>query len=77
MVEILNTYISSTRCIFSVHRIIPAVGEHIGANNALTGGGIAVGIDESMGYGVVVAGLQVIETCFLVVVLSKQPKIKF
>ena len=57
----------STGCVSPRGRVVPAVGEHIIAEEALAGGGVGVGVDESADGGVVVAGLEVIEPGFGVV----------
>ena len=56
---------------------MPAVGEHIAAEEALAGGGIGVGVDESADGGVVVAGLEVIEPGFLLRAIALRAKIGF
>ena len=43
---------------------------HIVANDALTGGNVAVGVDESAGYGVIVSGVKVIEACIGIIVIT-------
>ena len=45
------------------------------AYNALAGAGVAVGVDETVGYGVVITGLQVIEAGFCVVVIATIVKV--
>ena len=50
-------------------RIIPAVRKHIVPEEALTGAGVAVGVEEAANGGVVVSGLQVIEARLRVVVV--------
>ena len=47
--------------ISTVNRIIAAVGKHVVAEDALAGGDIGVGIDESTDFGVVITALQIIE----------------
>jgi hypothetical protein len=47
-----------------IDRIIKAIREHIMSENALAGGSEDIGIDESAEFGVIIAGLQVIETGF-------------
>ena len=48
-----------------VHRVIETISEHIAAEEPLTGGGEAVGIDEAAEIGVVITALQVIESRLL------------
>ena len=50
----------------SACRIIPAVGEHVESQEALSGGGIGVRVDESDDSGIVVTGLEIIDPglCF-------------
>ena len=43
------------------HRIIPAVRKHIVTQEALSGAGVAVGVEEALDDGIVISGLQVIE----------------
>ena len=57
LISICNTYVIRTRCIFSLHRIIPAIGEHVVTQDALTGGNKSVRIEESADFGVVITGL--------------------
>ena len=53
---------NGSRRITSVHRVILAIGEHIGAKKAVgVGGGIGVGVDEAADCGVVVARLEVVQ----------------
>ena len=47
--------------IYIAYRIIIAIREHIMADNALSGGGIAVRIDESADGRIVISGLEIIE----------------
>jgi len=44
-----------------INRIAVAISKHVIANNALAGGGIGVGVEETAGFGAVVAGLQIVE----------------
>ena len=44
--------------------IVVAVGKHVVTQQALTRGGIIVRVDKSAEFGVIIAGLQVIETGF-------------
>ena len=48
-----------------VYRVIIAIGKHIVADDALSGRGVAVRVDESAPAGVVIPALQVVEACFL------------
>ena len=50
--------------IISVHRIIIAIRKHIEPQEALAGGGVAVGVDKSAEGGVVISALEVIEARF-------------
>ena len=50
-----------TIVICPVHRIVVAIREHIAPEEALAGGGEAVGVDEAADRGVVIAALQIIE----------------
>ena len=55
---------TSSAWITAICRIIPAVGKHIVAQEALAGGGKDVGVDESAEAGIVIAGLEVVQTSF-------------
>ena len=57
-----------------MHRIVPAVGEHIVTQETLTSRNIAVRVDETAGGGVVVAGLEVVESGLLVRVIALMAK---
>ena len=50
--------------------IIQAIRKHIIAEDALSGGSVYVGVYESAEGGIVVAGLEVIESCFGIVVVA-------
>ena len=52
---------SSSTSIFEKDRTVIAIRKHVGADNALAGGGVGVGIYEAAQLGIVVAGLEVIE----------------
>ena len=60
--------------IYSIHRIVPAVREHVVANDALTGAGKLVRIDEAAGLGIVVTAVQVIQSQLLVKPVTRRPK---
>ena len=47
------------------HRIVVAIREHVAAEEALTGGGETVGVDEAADLGVVITALQVVESRLL------------
>ena len=47
--------------IFSIDRIIPAVGKHVITEDTLTSGNEGVGVDEAADGGIVISGLQIIE----------------
>ena len=53
------------------YRIIPTIGKHVIAEDALAGAGIGVGIDESAQFGIVIAGLEVVELGFSVVNITR------
>ena len=50
-----------------INRIIPTIGEHVIAHEALAGGSKCVRIDESAHLRVIVSALQVVQAGFLVV----------
>ena len=54
--------------------IIPAVGKHIVAEDALTGGNESIDIDESADRGVVISTLEIVETRLGVVQLASSAK---
>ena len=58
----------------TVSRVIQAICEHIAANDALAGRGVGVGVDESADGGVVVAGLEVVESGFLLRAIALMAK---
>ena len=43
------------------NRVIQAIRKHIATDNALSGGGVGVGVYEAAELGIVVAGLEIIE----------------
>ena len=57
--------------IIKIDRIILAIGKHIIAQHALSGGGVGICIDESAQFGIVIAGLEVIEGGFSVVNITR------
>ena len=65
-----NSYRNGSRNILSAYRIIETICKHIVPKDALTGGGVGVGVDEAADCGVVIAGLEVIEPGFFVVVVA-------
>lgn len=58
-----------------VYRVIIAIGKHIVADDALSGRGVAVRVDESAPAGVVIPALQVVEACFAVVDIATSSKL--
>ena len=62
--------IVSSVSIYAADRIIPAIGKHIVAEEALAGGNEDVGIDESADFGIVITGLEVIESSLSVIDLA-------
>ena len=57
--------IQHARRIHSADRVVPAVGKHVIAQEALTGGNKGVGVEESAPGGVVITALEIIEASFL------------
>ena len=57
------TVCKATGGINAANRIIVAVGEHIIAHKALAGGNKGIRIQEAAPLGVIIAGLEVIESC--------------
>lgn len=62
-------YPSGTTWIEPRTRRIPTVCKHVAANEALTGGGETIRVDEPMVYRVVISALEVIEPRLGVVVI--------
>ena len=56
------------------HRIVVAIREHVAAEEALAGGGEAVGVDEAADRRVVITALQIIEATILGMVVAKEAK---
>ena len=54
----------------SADRIIAAVGKHVIAEDALTGGDEGVGVDEAADLGIIITALQVIEPGISVVLVA-------
>ena len=54
----------------STDRIVSAVGKHIAASQVLSSGCVFVRIDEAADQGIVIAGLEVIETGFGIVIVA-------
>ena len=52
-----------------------AVGKHVIAQQALTGGGESVGIDESTDFRIVITGLEIVEPGLDILKLALTPKI--
>ena len=57
-----------------IHRVVIAIREHIAAEEALSGGGEAVCVDEAADLGVVITALQVIESQLLGMGVAKSTK---
>ena len=49
---------------------VSTIRKHIHPNKALSGRGQAVGVDEAVGYGVIISALEIIEAGFGVVVVA-------
>jgi hypothetical protein len=69
-ISFLKIYIAIAACIDSGNRIIATVGKHIIAQDALAGRNECVGIDESAQFGIVIAGLEIVERGFSVVYIA-------
>ena len=63
-----------TKIVKKHHRIIPAVREHIKAEQSLTGGNIAVRIDESSRHRIIISAVQIIQSRLRVIVISSVAK---
>ena len=59
--SVITLQIICSRDIDSEHRTIPAVGEHVIAQEALAGRGVDVGTDESTDLGIIISGLEVVQ----------------
>ena len=55
------------------HWIIPTVGKHIIAQDALTSRDKCIGIDESTQFGIVITGLEIVERGFSILGLTAIP----
>ena len=53
-----------------IHRIIPAVREHIVPEKSLAGAGVAVGVEESSEGWVVISALEVVEARLCIAVVA-------
>ena len=53
---------TGTTWISTVYGIVDAICEHIISQDTLTSGSIGVGIDESAQFGIVIAGLEIVES---------------
>ena len=70
---IKNIYISGSGNILSAHRIVPAIGQHVIAQDALAGTYKCIRVEESAPGGVIVAGLEIIEACFFAALVAMGP----
>ena len=60
-----------TRRITLVHRVIFAIREHVGAQEAgCVGGGVTVGVYETSDLGVIVARLEIVKACLGIIVIT-------
>ena len=64
----------SSAWVIHIHRIIEAIGEHVIAQQALAGGDIAVGIEESTPLRVIISALEIIQPGFVIVVIAAVAK---
>lgn len=55
------------------HGIIQAIGKHIIAKDTLSSGSISIRVDESADFGIVIAGLEVVEPGLSVLGLTAIP----
>ena len=69
--QLLNPDRIFTGIVFKRYCSVITIREHIAAEEALTGGGEAVGVDEAAEVGVVVTALQVIESQLLGRIIAK------
>ena len=53
-----------------IHWTVQTIRKHIKSQHSLAGGGVGVGVQESAGGGVIIAGLEVIKASFAVVVVA-------
>ena len=63
-----------SRRVAIVHGIVPTVGKHIVGKQPCACGGIAVRVDKPGNHRVIVAALQVVETCLHVVIIPTVPQ---
>ena len=58
-----------------IYRIIPTVGKHIVAQDALSGGSKGSRIDKSTSFGVIISALEVVQTGLLEITIAVKLKI--
>ena len=61
LISMCNAYVIRSGCIFAFHWIVATVGEHVVAQQALSGGGVCVRINKSTDGRSIKSGLQIIE----------------
>ena len=57
-----------------IYRIIETIGEHIGAQHALSRAGVDIRVNKASGFGVVIAGIEIVESRFVIVVVATIPE---
>ena len=67
---IFALFVTSPGCVYTRNGVISTIGKHIRSDEALTGGGVAVGVDEAFYCGVVISALQIVEAGFVIVVVA-------
>ena len=70
----LIMYCGETRMINEIDRIIPAVGKHVVAEDALAGGGEGIGINKSANLRIVITALKIVERGLGIVQLAAGAK---
>ena len=68
---------SITGTIHKSHRIIQTIGKHVIAEDALTGAGVGISVDEPAYFGIVITGLEVVERGLSVLGLTMMPILIF
>ena len=68
--KITNGNTTFSRNVNTINWAVQTIGKHVIAQNALAGGGVGVGIEESTNGGVIIPGLQIIQAQFSILKLA-------
>jgi hypothetical protein len=75
--SVIHFHVAISRNINSANWIVATVGKHVIAQDALTGAGVGIGIDEPAQFGIIITGLEVVERSFGVLELVARPIFSF